>query len=82
MKILRQILFMALVIIGFSMTAMAQKNDNKNRPIKPDPPQIVAPDKDRPKDRPKDNNNNNNNRPKKPQDAVFLSENRAEISSV
>jgi len=80
MNILRQIFFMALVVIGFSMTAMAQKDDDKNRPKK-DPPQIVAPDKDRPKDRPKDNNNNNN-RPKKPQDAVFLSESRAEISTV
>ena len=82
MKILRQLIFMALVVIGFSMTAMAQRDDDKNRPKKPDPPQIVVPDKDRPKDRPKNDNNNNNNRPKKPQDAVSLTGNRTEISSV
>jgi hypothetical protein len=83
MKFLRQILFMAIVVIGFSITAMAQKDDDKNRPKK-DPPVIVAPDKDRPKDRPKDDgrNNNNNNRPKKPQDIIYFSGNRAEISSV
>ena len=75
---------MALVVIGFSITAMAQRqDDDKNRPKKPDPPQIVAPDKDRPKDRPKDDNsNNNNNRPKKPNEAVFVSDNQTEISSV
>ena len=70
---------MALVVIGFSMTAMAQRDDNKNRPPK-DPPTIPAPDKNRPKDRPKDDNSNTN-RPKKPQDAVILTENQTEISS-
>jgi hypothetical protein len=78
MKILKQILFMTLVVIGLSMTTMAQRNNNQNRPPK-DPPTIPAPDKNRPPDRPRDNNNNN--RPKKPQDAIFLDENRAEISS-
>ena len=76
MKLLKQILFMSLLFICFSMTATAQKDDDKNRPKK-DPPVIVAPDKDRPKpDRPRDDNKN---RPKKPQDAIFLSRNKTEI---
>jgi len=81
MKTLKQILFMTFAVIVFSMTAMAQKQDDdkKNRPPK-DPPQIVAPDKDKPKDRPKDDNNSN--RPKKPQEAIFLIGNQTEISSV
>jgi hypothetical protein len=81
MKILKQILLMAVVVIGFSITAMAQKDDDKNRPKKPDPPVIVAPDKDRPKDN-NNNNDNNNNRPKKPQEAIFESKTQTEISSV
>ena len=82
MKILKRILFMTLVVVGFSMTAMAQRPDNnQNRPPK-DPPTIPAPDK-KPPERPKDNNNNNNNnRPKKPQDAIFVSGNKTEIGSV
>ena len=65
MKILKQILLMTFAVIAFSMTTMAQnQDDKKNRPPKQDPPQIVAPDKDKPKDRPKDDNNSN--RPKKP----------------
>jgi hypothetical protein len=82
MKTLKKILFMTLVVAGFSMTAMAQKDDDKNRPKK-DPPVIVAPDKDRPKpDKPRDDNKDNGNRPKKPQDAIFVSGNKTEISSV
>ena len=82
MKTLKKILFMTLVVVGFSMTAMAQKDDDKNRPKK-DPPVIVAPDKDRPKpDKPRDDDKNNGNRPKKPQDAIFVSGNKTEISSV
>jgi len=82
MKTLKQLLFMTFAVIVFSMTAMAQKQDDdkKNRPPK-DPPQIVAPDKDKPKDRPKDDNNNSN-RPKKPQGAMFVSGKQTEISSV
>jgi hypothetical protein len=75
MKTLKQILFMALVVAGFSITAMAQR-DNNNRPPK-DPPTIPAPDKNPPKDPPK-NDNNNNDRPKKPQVAVFVNRNKAE----
>jgi hypothetical protein len=68
-------------MIGLSMTAMAQKQDDKkDRPPK-DPPKINVPDKDRPPDRPKDDNNNSN-RPKKPQDAIFVSGNQIKISLI
>ena len=81
MKILQKILFMTLVVVGLSMTAMAQRPDNnQNRPPK-DPPTIPAPDK-KPPDKPKDNNNNNNNRPKKPQDVIFVSGNKTAIGFV
>ncbi len=81
MKIFKQILFMTLLVVGFSMTTMAQRDDNQNRPKK-DPTEIVPADKDKPKDRPKDNDNNNNNRPKKPRDSYLEGSNTTEISSV
>ena len=79
MKFLKQILFMTLLVVGLSMTAMAQKDNNQNRPPK-NPPTIPAPDKKPPK--PPDNNNNNNNRPKKPQDAIFVSGIKTEIDKI
>lgn len=83
MKFIKQLLFMTFVIAVFSMTAMAQKDGDKKPPKKPDPPVIVAPDKDKPKDNDRNNDNrNNNNPPKKPQEASFESENQTEISSV
>lgn len=82
MRVLKQLIFMAIVFIVFSMTAMAQRqDDNQNRPPKKDPPQIVPPDKDRPRDRPRDDNKNSN-RPQKPQDAIFVSRKQTEISFV
>ena len=71
---------MTLLVVGFSLTAMAQRGDNQNRPPK-DPPTIPAPDK-KPPPKPTPDNNNNNNRPKKPQDAILVSGNKAEISFV
>lgn len=70
MNLLKQLFFIFLMTVAFSLSAMAQKQDDdkKNRPPK-DPPVIVAPDKDKPKDRPKDNNNSN--RPKKPSE-IFI----------
>jgi len=78
MKFLKQILLMAVVVFALSMTAMAQKDGDKDRPKKPDPPKIEPPDKDKPKDRPKDDKD----RPKKPQFVVYISGNRSEINSV
>jgi hypothetical protein len=79
MKFLKQILFMALLVVCFSMTTMAQRDNNQNRPDK-DPPVIEPKDKDKPKDRPKDNDNNSN-RPKKPRDGYLENEYQTEISS-
>lgn len=56
---------MTFIVAGFSLTAMAQKEGEKDRPKK-DPPQIIVPDKDPPKDRPKDDKKDEQNRPKKP----------------
>ncbi|MBS1797988.1 MAG: hypothetical protein JSS81_29480 [Acidobacteria bacterium] len=81
MKVLRYFLMTVLVVIGFSVAAMAQGQDNNNRPKKPDPPQVVPPDKNRPRD-PPPNDNNNSNRPKKPDFAVLYVKKSDEIASV
>lgn len=71
---------MTFAVIAFSAAASAQKQDDKNRPKKPDPPQIVVPDKDKPKDRPKDDNNSN--RPKKPNGEFSFKGNQIESNFV
>lgn len=54
---IKQILFTAIMIIGFSVAASAQKDDGKkDPPPKPKPPVIVVKPKDPPKDPPKDDN--------------------------
>ena len=50
MNTLKQLLFAAVVMICFSMTALAQKEGDKNPPPKDKPPVIVIKDKDKPKD--------------------------------
>ena len=82
MKFLKQFLLMAVVVIGLSMTAMAQRNDNQNRPPKNDPPKIDPSNKERPKPEKPPRGNENRNRPNRPQDAVSAVGVRAEISSV
>jgi hypothetical protein len=45
----RQKLMTAALALSVSFTVVAQKgSDNSNRPKKPDPPQIVVKDKDKP----------------------------------
>jgi hypothetical protein len=75
MLFLKKLLFMSMFVICFSMTAMAQRDDNQNRPPKnPDQPVIIPKEKDRPKpERPKDDNKNNGDRPKKPRDEYYES---------
>jgi hypothetical protein len=75
MLFLKKILFMSMFVVCFSMTAMAQRDDNQNRPPKnPDQPVIIPKEKDRPKpERPKDDNKNNGDRPKKPRDEYYES---------
>ena len=77
MKILKQILMMSLLVVGLSMTAMAQKNDDQNRPPKQDPPKINPGEKP-----PKPNPPKNEDRPKKPQGIIFVSGNRVEFDYV
>lgn len=64
MKILKYTLLTFALVIGFSMTSMAQK-DQKDPPPKKDPPVVVVKDKD--KDKPKDNNKGKDNKGKKPE---------------
>lgn len=63
MKILRYTLFTFALVIGFSVTSFAQK-DQKDPPPKKDPPVVVIKDKD--KDKPKDNGGKDN-KGKKPE---------------
>ena len=60
MNILKQILFTFAIVIGFSLTAFAQK-DNQEKPPKPPPPVVNPEDKKPPKERPDDGD-----KPKKP----------------
>lgn len=82
MKILKQLLFITILMVGFSLTASAQKQDgdNKNRPPK-DTAEIKPPDKDKPNDKPKNDNRNNDNRGKKPQAFILNGGNQIEIRS-
>lgn len=68
---------MAIFVIGLSLTAMAQKQDenNKNRPPKENP-EIKVEDKRNPKEneKPKDDNRNNDNRGRRPNALVYNSE--------
>ncbi|HQU85692.1 MAG TPA: hypothetical protein PKY59_21330 [Pyrinomonadaceae bacterium] len=68
MKVLKNLLFVSVLVFGFSMSASAQKNDqDKDRPPK-NPPGLNPGDKGgRPPQRPPENNDGN--RPKKPQTA-------------
>lgn len=49
MKSLRQILFTMAMVIGLALTASAQKDDQKPRPPKPDPPKIEPKEDKRPR---------------------------------
>ena len=78
MRVLKQLLFAAAVVICFSMAASAQGQDGKKVPDKKNPPIIVVPtpnkDRDKDKDKPKNDN-------KKPGMAYLRQkdENQAEI---
>lgn len=74
MKEFKKILLGIALIIGFSMTASAQSNDNKNRPPKDKPPVVPVEPK-----KPKDEKPKNDNRGKKPEMSFYISENRVEI---
>ena len=61
---------MAFVVAGLSMTATAQRDNNQNRPPKPDPPKVEP--KEKPPDRPKDP-------PKKPSNVIYIVGTRNEM---
>ena len=64
MRNLKQIFFVAMLVIGFSMTASAQKEGDKKPPPKQPPVIVVEPKKPK-EDKPKDG--------KKPQTLIFNS---------
>ena len=81
MNLLRQILFTLALVIGFSLTASAQRQpEDKKKPPK-DRVEIKPEDKKPPKNNDNPRDNDRGNRPKKPQTFFLLSENRIEISS-
>lgn len=83
MKLLKQILFTAVVVIGFSLTASAQnKQEEKKKPPKENA-EIEPKEKNKPKEeKPKNENPNNENKGKKPQAFFVNNQNRIEISFV
>lgn len=64
MNTLRNLLFILMLTVGFSVSVSAQKNDQDKKPPK-NPPVVNPGDKGNPPQRPPDNGNNND-RPKKP----------------
>ena len=83
MKLLHQILFATLFVIGFSLTASAQ--DNREKKEKPPKERVeIKPEDKKPKNNENQNNNNqnNNNNGKKPQIFFLISENQIVITSI
>lgn len=72
MKILKQMLFALVFVIGFSVAASAQGRGDQKRPPKGEAPRIEVPDKKPPKDRPKNDGRGRDNRGKKPGTAEVL----------
>lgn len=77
MKVLRQLTLFAALMVGFSLTAMAQRQpEDKKHPPK-DPPKIRVEDKkDKPKDDKKDDRRNDDRR--RPGMALAISSNEEE----
>lgn len=78
MKILKQLLFAIAVTICFSLTASAQKGDDK-KPKNPNPPQIIVKPKD--SDKPKENDKPKDDK-KKPNSAYLRSFDKYKIEIV
>ena len=80
MRLLRQILFAAIIVTGFSLTASAQ--DSREKKEKPPKERVeIKPEDKKPKNNENRDNNQNNNKGKKPQAFFLVSENRIEIAS-
>lgn len=84
MKFLQQILLAAIVVIGFSLTASAQRPEEKKKPPKENAEIKPQENKKPPKNNENRNNENRNeeNKGKKPQTYFLLSENRIVVSSI
>ncbi len=67
MNILKYILFTIVLVLGFSLTSMAQQTPPKDPPPKKDPPVVVVKDKDKDKDKPKNDDRGKDNRGNKPE---------------
>jgi hypothetical protein len=65
MKILKNLLFILVLITGFSLSSFAQKNDDK-KPPKGDGPKVSPTEKNPPKN-PPPSNDDKGDKPKKPQ---------------
>ncbi len=68
MKTLKQLLFTFAIVVGFSLTAFAQKG-NQEKPPKPQPP-VVNPEPKPPREKP-----NEGDKPKKPSAILVKNEN-------
>jgi len=85
MKLLRHLLFAAIVVIGFSLTASAQRQPEEQRKKPKKENAEIKPEENK---KPKNNENNNNenrnneNKGKKPQAFFLISENRIVVSSI
>ncbi len=85
MKLLRHLLFTAIVVIGFSLTASAQQQPEEQRKKPKKENAEIKPEENK---KPKNNENNNNenrnneNKGKKPQSYFLLSENQIIITLV
>jgi hypothetical protein len=75
MKVLKQILFAIAVTICFSITASAQKQDDK-KPKDPKPPVIIVAPKN---EKPKENDKPKGGEKKKPQSAYLKTINKDEM---
>lgn len=76
MKVLRQITLFAALMIGFSLTATAQRQDDQKKPPPKDPPPKIKVEPKKP-DKPNDDKRNDDRR--RPGMAFFLESDEAEI---
>lgn len=70
MKSLRQLLFLMAITIGFSLTAMAQRQDDPKKPPPKDPPPKIKVEPKKP-DKPSEDRRNDDRR--RPEMAVAIS---------
>ncbi len=84
MKLLRHLLFAAIVVIGFSLTASAQQPEEQRKKPKKENAEIKPEENKKPKNNENNNNENRNNenKGKKPQSYFLSSENQIIITSV